>query len=104
MKRSSALAQSEFNEFVFANHEINETNLKIIIEYRKNWMELLSRKRLYYFLFAPTLCYQISYPRSPTIRIVWLLKRVVELVIISALLGVIWLQYIEPELHHWIMK
>ena len=67
-------------------------------------MPLLTRTRLYYFLIAPTLCYQLEYPRSPTRRYPWLLKRIIELLIISALLGVIWVQYIETELHHWLSK
>lgn len=31
LNRSAALARSEFNDFVFANHEISESNLKIIL-------------------------------------------------------------------------
>ena len=70
LRRSSALAQSEFNDYVFAHHETSALNLKIIVEHRKNWQPLISRKRLYYFLIAPTLCYQLEYPRSPKIRYV----------------------------------
>ena len=55
----------------------NDINLKIILENRKDWQPLMSRKRLYYFLIAPTLCYQLDYPRSPRIRYLWLCKRLV---------------------------
>jgi len=51
-----------------------------------------------YFLVAPTLCYQLSYPRSPRFRIRWLLRRVAML---SAGLGMMLFiteQYIEPTI------
>lgn len=31
LQRNSALARSEFSDYVFANHEISEYNLKIIL-------------------------------------------------------------------------
>lgn len=68
---------------------------------RRDWQLIITRKRLAYFLIAPTLCYQLEYPKSPTIRVPWLLKRIVELFIICALLLVLWVQYMEPELEVW---
>ena len=35
---------------------------------------------LYYFMFAPTLCYQINFPRTPRIRKRFVLKRLIEYV------------------------
>lgn len=35
---------------------------------------------LYYFMVAPTLCYELNFPRSPRIRKRFLLRRVIELV------------------------
>ena len=35
---------------------------------------------LYYFLFAPTLCYELNFPRSPRIRKRFLLRRLLEMV------------------------
>lgn len=35
---------------------------------------------LYYFLFAPTLCYELNFPRSPRIRKRFLLRRILEMV------------------------
>lgn len=35
---------------------------------------------LYYFIFAPTLCYELNFPRSPRIRKRFLLRRVLEMV------------------------
>lgn len=101
LDRSAALDRSEFNEFIFANHEISHENLEIILNNRNDWKPLISRHRLWYFLVAPTLCYQLDYPRSPPPRWLWLAKRIIEFSIIGALQLVLWVQYIEPELAAW---
>ncbi|NWH48312.1 DGAT1 acyltransferase, partial [Fregata magnificens] len=38
----------------------------------------LTYRNLYYFLFAPTLCYELNFPRSPRIRKRFLLRRLFE--------------------------
>lgn len=35
---------------------------------------------MYYFVFAPTLCYQLNFPRSPRIRKRFLMRRLFEMV------------------------
>lgn len=35
---------------------------------------------MYYFVFAPTLCYELNFPRSPNIRMSFLLRRLFEMV------------------------
>lgn len=40
----------------------------------------LTYRDLYYFIFAPTLCYELNFPRSPRIRKRFLLRRVLEMV------------------------
>uniref|UniRef100_A0A673XGC1 O-acyltransferase n=1 Tax=Salmo trutta TaxID=8032 RepID=A0A673XGC1_SALTR len=40
----------------------------------------LSCCNLYYFVFAPTLCYELNFPRSPRIRMSFLLRRLFEMV------------------------
>lgn len=42
----------------------------------------LNLKDLYYFIFAPTLCYELNFPRSDRIRKRFLMKRFLELVIL----------------------
>lgn len=59
---------------------------------------MLSFRWLLYFLAAPTLCYQLVYPRNTSIRWVWLLKRCVEFVVIGALQIIVWVQYYQPAL------
>lgn len=56
-------------------------------------------KELVYFIFIPTLCYQLTYPRTSEIRYIWLVKRIVELMLVSGFQFILWVQYIEPELN-----
>ncbi|KAG7473212.1 hypothetical protein MATL_G00093310 [Megalops atlanticus] len=51
---------------------------------------------LYYFLLAPTLCYQKDFPRTPKIRIHFLFQRLLEMVILTQLLVGIVQQWIAP--------
>ncbi|XP_045880310.1 diacylglycerol O-acyltransferase 1 isoform X2 [Meles meles] len=39
----------------------------------------LTYRDLYYFLFAPTLCYELNFPRSPRVRKRFLLRRLLEM-------------------------
>ena len=40
----------------------------------------LTQTDLYYFLMAPTLCYELNFPRSKKIRVRFLLRRIAECV------------------------
>nr|ABV21945.1 type 1 diaclyglycerol acyltransferase [Vernonia galamensis] len=53
-------------------------------------------KSLVYFMVAPTLCYQISYPRTAFIRKGWVLRQLIKLVIFTGFMGFIIEQYINP--------
>ncbi|KAL1218347.1 Diacylglycerol O-acyltransferase 1 [Cardamine amara subsp. amara] len=56
----------------------------------------VSLKSLAYFMVAPTLCYQPSYPRSPCIRKGWVARQFAKLVIFTGFMGFIIEQYINP--------
>ncbi|XP_019290709.1 diacylglycerol O-acyltransferase 1 isoform X1 [Panthera pardus] len=45
----------------------------------------LNYRDLYYFLFAPTLCYELNFPRSPRIRKRFLLRRLLEMLFLTQL-------------------
>lgn len=45
----------------------------------------LNYRDLYYFIFAPTLCYELNFPRSPRIRKRFLLRRVLEMLFFTQL-------------------
>lgn len=53
---------------------------------------------LYYFLFAPTLCYELNFPRSPRIRKVFLLRRIGEILVLLSLQYCLGQQWILPIL------
>ncbi|KAG0602480.1 hypothetical protein M758_10G017000 [Ceratodon purpureus] len=62
------------------------------VEYPDN----LTIKNIAYFMLAPTLCYQLSYPRSETVRKGWVLRQAGKLVVFLGLIGFIIEQYINP--------
>lgn len=51
---------------------------------------------LVYFMVAPTLCYQICYPRTAFIRKGWVLRQMIKLIIFTGFMGFIIEQYINP--------
>ncbi|KAI9378263.1 hypothetical protein POPTR_018G066100v4 [Populus trichocarpa] len=53
-------------------------------------------KSLVYFMVAPTLCYQSSYPRSASVRKGWVVRQFVKLIIFTGFMGFIIEQYINP--------
>ncbi|XP_057967735.1 diacylglycerol O-acyltransferase 1A [Malania oleifera] len=56
----------------------------------------VSFRNLAYFMVAPTLCYQPSYPRTACIRKGWVIRQLVKLVMFTGLMGFIIEQYINP--------
>ncbi|KAL8243055.1 hypothetical protein R6Q59_013357 [Mikania micrantha] len=51
---------------------------------------------LVYFIVAPTLCYQLSYPRTAFVRKGWVLRQLIKLVTFTGFMGFIIEQYINP--------
>ncbi|XP_076866050.1 diacylglycerol O-acyltransferase 1a [Brachyhypopomus gauderio] len=45
----------------------------------------LTHRDIYYFVFAPTLCYELNFPRSPRIRKRFLLRRLFEMLFLMQL-------------------
>ncbi|KAK3511846.1 hypothetical protein QTP70_025975, partial [Hemibagrus guttatus] len=45
----------------------------------------LTHRDMYYFIFAPTLCYELNFPRSPRIRKRFLLRRLFEMLFLMQL-------------------
>lgn len=56
----------------------------------------LTLKKYFYFLWAPTLCFQFEYPKTDKIRWTWLLLRIGELVVSLSLMLVLIQQYMFP--------
>nr|QID75817.1 diacylglycerol cyltransferase [Dunaliella salina] len=72
----------------------NQKSSQRLLRYPEN----VTVSNLIYFLALPTLCYQINYPRSPTIRKRWLARRVAELVLMLTLLSLLLQQYMIPAI------
>nr|AGH55993.1 acyl CoA:diacylglycerol acyltransferase [Tetraena mongolica] len=53
-------------------------------------------KSLAYFMVAPTLCYQPSYPRTERVRKGWVARQLLKLIIFTGFMGFIIEQYINP--------
>ncbi|XP_076889181.1 diacylglycerol O-acyltransferase 1A-like [Bidens hawaiensis] len=88
--------------FVHTNYDVrslvNSTD-KGEAESRSSNIELFydtDFKSLIYFMAAPTLCYQMSYPRTAFIRKGWVLRQLIKLIIFTGLMGFIIEQYINP--------
>ncbi|GMS79575.1 hypothetical protein PENTCL1PPCAC_1750, partial [Pristionchus entomophagus] len=56
----------------------------------------LTLSNLYYFLFAPTLCYELVFPRSPRRRKSFLIKRTAELIFLMFLMLALIQQWVVP--------
>ncbi|XP_015257560.1 PREDICTED: diacylglycerol O-acyltransferase 1-like [Cyprinodon variegatus] len=56
----------------------------------------LTIKDMYYFVFAPTLCYELNFPRSPKVRIHFLLRRLFEMLFFIQLLVALTQQWMIP--------
>lgn len=60
----------------------------------------ITLKNLLYFLVVPTLCYQLNYPRSPKIRINYILTLLVRMFLVSGLIIFAVEQHINPTLQN----
>ncbi|XP_022621383.1 diacylglycerol O-acyltransferase 1-like [Seriola dumerili] len=56
----------------------------------------LTIRDMYYFVFAPTLCYELNFPRSPGIRMSFLLRRLFEMLFFTQLLVGLTQQWMIP--------
>ncbi|XP_074058253.1 diacylglycerol O-acyltransferase 1 [Macrotis lagotis] len=65
-----------------------------------NYPANLTYGDLYYFLFAPTLCYELNFPRSPRIRKRFLLRRLFEMLFFTQLLVGLIQQWMVPTIQN----
>ncbi|KAM8870478.1 diacylglycerol O-acyltransferase 1-like [Spinachia spinachia] len=56
----------------------------------------LTLRDMFYFVFAPTLCYELNFPRSPNIRMSFLLRRLLEMLFFIQLLVGLTQQWMVP--------
>lgn len=67
-----------------------------LVQYPNN----LNYKDLFYFLGAPTLCYELNFPRTTRIRKRFLLKRLMEVIIGANVLMALFQQWIIPSVRN----
>lgn len=87
--------------FFAENGQLDEVDEKdeyvpILVQYPEN----LCYKDLFYFLCAPTLCYELNFPRTTRIRKRFLLKRVLEVVIGVNVVMALFQQWIIPSVRN----
>lgn len=83
-------AHTNFDMRAIAKASVKEDDSKREFPYDVNFKTLL------YFMVAPTLCYQTSYPKTAYIRKGWVARQLVKLIIFTGLMGFIIEQYINP--------
>lgn len=84
------------NKATSKENEITRENLEVIRKYASNISGIVNVKDLMYFYFAPTLTFQLWYPRNPTIRWGWLARTTVELILCWLLFFFTLNQYVNP--------
>eukprot|EP00897_Mesotaenium_endlicherianum_P002865 jgi/Mesen1/2606/ME000166S01728 len=67
-----------------------------VVQYPDN----ITVRNMLYFLFAPTLCYQLGYPRSRHVRKGWVFRQLLVLVVFMGLMLFIIEQYINPTIQN----
>lgn len=60
----------------------------------------LTAKDIYYFMFAPTLCYELNFPRSDRIRKRFLIKRLAELFVLLQVIFALIQQWMVPTINN----
>lgn len=79
-----------------SNGADDDEDVAKLVQYPEN----LSYKDLLYFLCAPTLCYELNFPRTSRVRKHFLLKRLLELVIGLNVVMALFQQWIIPSVRN----
>ncbi|GFO25438.1 O-acyltransferase [Plakobranchus ocellatus] len=74
-------------------HLNNNTHVQV-------YPENLNIRDMTYYIFAPTICYELNFPRSARIRLRFLLKRLLEMAFLNWLMIALIQQWIVPALNN----
>ncbi|XP_054241403.1 diacylglycerol O-acyltransferase 1 [Indicator indicator] len=88
-------AQKAPPEAAGAKKANGDVGLKVV-----TYPDNLTYSNLYYFLFAPTLCYELNFPRSPRVRKRFLLRRLLEMLFLMQLLVGLIQQWMVPTIQN----
>lgn len=88
--------------FALVNHDLRALHMmnQRVTEYAIVYPNNIRVKNLMYFWWAPTLCYQPSYPRNDKFRPSFFLKRIGEIVIATSMMYFLTEQYANPTLRN----
>ncbi|CAL0320284.1 unnamed protein product [Lupinus luteus] len=89
---SYAHTNSDIRALIVSNEKGETFPNNFNVEYPYN----VSFNSLAYFMAAPTLCYQPSYPRTPSVRKGWVFRQLIKLIIFTGVMGFIIEQYMNP--------
>lgn len=78
--RSTQIEQTDQSNKTQTNGTLQAKNGEIVIP-KVSYPDNLTYYDIYYFMFTPTLCYELNFPRSARIRKRFLLRRGFEMVI-----------------------
>ncbi|CAH0603128.1 unnamed protein product [Chrysodeixis includens] len=99
--RRQSLSAPNWNKLITAEHDQSKEDLindspaaAKLTKYPDN----LNLKDLFYFMLAPTLCYELNYPRTDRIRKRFVIKRILELVFGVNLVLALFQQWMIPTI------
>lgn len=96
--RSVFFATNAKNKYVLISDSKNSQEESMedlkLVQYPDN----LTLRDLYYYLLAPTLCYELNFPKTDRIRKRFLMKRIFEVVLGVQLIFCIMQQYMIPTI------
>ena len=81
------------------SNQVNDKNLHLLLEAVNNPLVILNFKYFVTWIFMPTLCYQLDFPRTTKIRKYWLFKRCVEYFVSLFAFCFVFAQYSMPILN-----
>lgn len=89
---SYAHTNHDLRALMIAGEKVEAPTYSSNVEYPRN----INLGNLVYFMVAPTLCYQTSYPCTTHIRKGWVLRQLGKLIIFTGVMGFIIEQYMNP--------
>uniref|UniRef100_A0A023EY91 O-acyltransferase n=2 Tax=Triatoma infestans TaxID=30076 RepID=A0A023EY91_TRIIF len=90
--RRQSVSMSDLDNGKAGNNDTQEEEHNIV-----SYPDNLNVKDMLFFIFAPTLCYELNFPRTDRIRKRFLLKRLLEVVILMQLVMCLFQQWIIPS-------
>lgn len=95
-QRKYSITEEERSGDYLASFHKTDEDVVALIQYPDN----LTFKDLLYFLCAPTLCYELNFPRTTRIRKRFLLKRILEVVIGANVVLALFQQWMIPSVRN----